>query len=67
MGSDTFWLKPVAIILAIFIIVALLVEAMPAAFPTVDWATINDDIIAIAPWVIVFGIAIFILMFILRK
>lgn len=62
-----YWLKPIFITLAVFIVVALLVEALPATFPEVNWSGINNPVIAITPWLIVFGIGLFTLIVVIGR
>jgi len=57
-----YWLKPIFILLGVFVFIALLVEALPTAFPDVSWSTINPNVIAVLPWLIAFGLGLFVLV-----
>jgi len=64
---EEYWLKPIFIVLGVFIIIALLILGLPQAFPEVEWSSINPTIIAILPWIVVFGVALFILVVVIGR
>lgn len=64
MGSQSYWLKPLMIILALFAFIVLLLEGLPQAFPDVPWSEINSTVIAIMPWLVAFGLGIFVLYYV---
>ena len=64
--EDYVW-KPIMIVLAIFMVVLLLLDAMPRAFPDVQWSNINITLIALLPWILALGLGLFILAYISGK
>ena len=62
------WLKPMFMLLGIFIIVALLIILdLNDAFPSVAWSEINPKLISFMPWIIVIGIGTLIYVMVVRK
>ena len=63
MVAEKVWLKPLMIVLAIFIIVLLLMT-LPDVFPDVSWGEINPTVISMLPWFVVLGFLIVILVYV---
>ena len=61
------WLKPIFITLAIFMVIVLLMQGLPQAFPDVSWSEINPTVIEVMPWLVVLGMAILALVYIMGR
>jgi len=64
--SQSYWLKPLMIVLGLFVIVAFLIY-LPDILPSVSWAEINPTIISLLPWLVALGVGLFILVYILGR
>ena len=64
---DTYWLKPIMILLAVFAFIYLLMN-LDQVFPDVQWSTINENIVEFLPLIVILIFCpLFLLMYIRRK
>jgi len=63
MKMRGFW-TPMMVILGIIIIVMFLIILQSSGiFTTVDWSSINPQIIQFAPWIVIVGIAFLVFLY----
>jgi len=63
---DTYWLKPIFLVLSIFAFVYLLILLEDSW--GVDWETdVNPVIISLLPWIVILGLGIFIFVYIMER
>jgi len=65
--TKQYWIKPIMLVLAIFIVVAFLIHGMPTVTPAVDWDSTSTTTIAVMPWLIAFALGIFIFVYTTRR
>lgn len=63
------WLKPIMIVLAIFIFIVLVMELGKVDPPLwgVDWDGIRDVMIDLLPWLVGLGVGVFVLVYVMRR
>ena len=62
---DTYWLKPIMIVIAIFAFVYFLIILEKSW--GITWTDINPTIISLLPWLVALGLGISILVYIMEK